>query len=224
MNFHYLWHDVQHGLFHFDSGILYTAKQLFIRPGHAIREFIEGKRVRYFKPLSFVVILATLYGVLFHNFHLNSLYISTTASSPGEKEYIDKVSEWIGTHYSWVTLLTLPFYALGSYLAFIKQGYNYTEHLVLNAFLAGQKLIVHIAAFPLMYIYNETPYFDIVRKVLNSLDLILLVWVYVQFFNQLPKLKAILLSLLSFIILIAVALLTGSLLFAIGSIIVKSHH
>ncbi|MEO8862184.1 MAG: hypothetical protein ABI358_12210 [Ginsengibacter sp.] len=32
MNFHFLWHDVQHGLFHFDKGVLYTTKQLFTRP------------------------------------------------------------------------------------------------------------------------------------------------------------------------------------------------
>lgn len=59
-----MWHDIQHGLFHFDQGIFYTAKQLFIRPGHSIREFIEGKRVEHFKPLSLVIILATAYGII----------------------------------------------------------------------------------------------------------------------------------------------------------------
>ena len=51
INFHFLWHDIQHGLFHFDSGILYTAKQLFTKPGMAIKEFIEGNRIKHFKPL-----------------------------------------------------------------------------------------------------------------------------------------------------------------------------
>jgi hypothetical protein len=49
INIHYLWHDIQHGLFHFDKGVTYTAKQLFTRPGHSIREFIEGKRVKHIK-------------------------------------------------------------------------------------------------------------------------------------------------------------------------------
>ena len=66
MNFHSLWHDIQHGLFHFDNGVLYTAKQLFTRPGNSIREYIDGKRVRHFKPISLVILLATVYGFLYH--------------------------------------------------------------------------------------------------------------------------------------------------------------
>ena len=64
INAHFLWHDIQHGLLHFDNGIPYSIKQLFIRPGHSIREFIEGKRVRHFKPLSLVAVLGALYGFL----------------------------------------------------------------------------------------------------------------------------------------------------------------
>jgi hypothetical protein len=61
INAHFLWHDIQHGLLHFDEGILFSLRQLFTRPGHSIREFIDGKRVRHFKPISLVVVLATLY-------------------------------------------------------------------------------------------------------------------------------------------------------------------
>ncbi len=39
---HFLYHEIQHGLLHVDSGIVYTTKELFTRPGHAIREFIEA--------------------------------------------------------------------------------------------------------------------------------------------------------------------------------------
>ncbi len=73
LNMHFIGHDLQHGLFHFDNGIFYTIKQLLTRPGHTIREFIDGKRVKHFKPLSLVVVLATLYGLLYHYF-LNNLF------------------------------------------------------------------------------------------------------------------------------------------------------
>lgn len=63
MNVHFLWHDIQHGLLHFDKGILYTSKQLFTRPGIAIKEFIEGKRINHFKPISLIIVLATVYGL-----------------------------------------------------------------------------------------------------------------------------------------------------------------
>jgi hypothetical protein len=222
MNFHFLWHDIQHGLFHFDSGILYTAKQLFTRPGHAIREFIEGRRVKYFKPLSFVVILATVYGLLYHNFHINAVYEITVSGTPDATDTVEKVNEWVATHFSWFTLLTLPFYAVSSFLAFKKQGYNFVEHLVLNAFLAGQRLILHLAAFPLIHLFNGTPGFTVAKSIVNLLDFILLGWGYVTFFNKIPKLTAILLTLLSFIIfgftvLIFSLLITWIILSVVGS-------
>mgnify|MGYP006179009015 CR=1 FL=1 len=73
LNLHFIWHDLQHAFLHFDKGVLFTAKELFTRPGNSIREFIEGKRVKHFKPISLVIILATLYGVLRHLFHFSVL-------------------------------------------------------------------------------------------------------------------------------------------------------
>jgi len=58
INFRYLLYDIEHGLLHIDKGISYTIKELFTRPGHSVREFIEGKRVKHFKPISFVLVLA----------------------------------------------------------------------------------------------------------------------------------------------------------------------
>lgn len=43
LSMHYIWHDLQHGIFHFDNGIFYTIKNLLTKPGVSIREFIEGK-------------------------------------------------------------------------------------------------------------------------------------------------------------------------------------
>ena len=37
---HYVSHELLH-LFHFEKGFFYTAKELFLRPGDSIKEFIE---------------------------------------------------------------------------------------------------------------------------------------------------------------------------------------
>ena len=60
LDFHYLWHQFKHGLLHFDDGILYSGIELFTRPGHSIREFVNGKRVGYF---SFVTLLLLILGI-----------------------------------------------------------------------------------------------------------------------------------------------------------------
>ena len=146
INAHFLWHDIQHGLLHFDNGIPYSIKQLFIRPGHSIREFIEGKRIRHFKPLSLVAVLGALYGFLYHYFHINLFQASTDL----EIDFND-YNEWMATHFAWVTIATIPIYTIGTYIVFRKQGYNFVELFVLNTFKASQRLSVQILTFPILF-------------------------------------------------------------------------
>jgi hypothetical protein len=211
-----LWHDIQHGLFHFDSGILFTIKELFTRPGHTIREFIEGKRVKHFRPLSLIIVISTIYGLLFHYFHVQQQLDVKITGIENAPEKIEKLSDWMATHYAWVTLLTIPFYAVGSFFAFKKQGYNFIEHCVLNSFLAAQRLIVHIAAFPVVYLFNNTPGDKVVNQILVLLDFVLVSWSYSQFFNKLSKRKAILLTGLSYLIAGACIVVVAIIAAAIG--------
>jgi hypothetical protein len=57
---HFVEHDLIHGICHVDNGILFTIRELFTRPGHSIREFINGKRVGYF---NFVTLLLLILGI-----------------------------------------------------------------------------------------------------------------------------------------------------------------
>lgn len=196
LNFHFLWHEIQHGLFHFDQGILYSVKQLFTRPGHTIREFIEGKRVKHFKPISLVIVLATLYGLLYHYFHI-SFVVAPANNSPEAGIDAVKFNEWIGTHYAWTTLLTIPLYTIGTSIAFRKQSYNLVEYFILNTFKAAQKLFVHLALFPLLYYFNGTPTMKTLSLVIYLIDVVFIYWTNAQFFNKLSLKKSLLLTLLS---------------------------
>jgi hypothetical protein len=180
--------------------MLYTAKQLFTRPGDTIREFIEGKRVKHFKPISLVIILATLYGVLYHYFDINTIIDNHPKDSEEFSINYKKINEWVATHYSWVTLATIPLYTLGTYIAFRKQGYNYIEYFILNTFKASQRLLVHLALLPLLYYYNGTPHMKTVMEILYVIDISLIYWTNVQFFNKLTKTKAFILSVFSHLI------------------------
>lgn len=196
LNFHFLWHEIQHGLFHFDQGILYSAKQLFTRPGHSIREFIEGKRAKHFKPISLVIVLATLYGLLYHYFHISFVVESTPNSSETGIDVV-KFNEWTGTHYAWATLLTIPLFTIGTSIAFRKQGYNLVEFFILNSFKAAQKLFVHLALFPLLYYFNGTPKMKTLSLIIYLIDVVFIYWTNAQFFNKLSLKKSLLLTLFS---------------------------
>jgi len=201
---HFLWHDLQHGFFHFDKGILFTIKELFTRPGHAIREFIEGKRVKFFKPVSLTILLATLYGLLYHFFHINMIATNNGKNLASVQLHQLDINDWIATHYAWITLMTIPLYTLGTTIAFRKQGYNFIEYFILNTFKASQRLFFHIGTFPVLYYFNGTSQIRIVTTVFFMFDLVLVFWTNIQFFHNLKPMKAFLLSLLSYAIFLIV--------------------
>lgn len=202
LNLHFIWHDIQHGFFHFDSGVLYTAKELYTKPGKSIREFIEGKRVKHFKPISLVIILATLYGVLRHLFHFSVLDQKVVSEIQGV-EY-ESLNEWISHHYYWIILLSIPMFSLASYVVFRKQGYNFIEHIVLNSYMASQRLILRIAIFPITKYFTESENNKLFVDFLMLMDIVLIFWTYITFFNNLSKIKAFLYSIYSYVLFLAI--------------------
>lgn len=198
LDFHFLWHDIQHGLFHYDNGILYSFKELYTRPGHTIREYIEGKRVKHFKPISLLIILATLYVLLNHLFHITSATTHNDTNLINDKTL--KIIHWISNHFSWVTLATIPIYTLGTSICFKNQNYNFIEYFILNVFKACQRLFLNIAFIPILLFFFESKTNNITTLVTYTISLLLGFWTNIQFFQNLPKKKIIWLSFLSHLI------------------------
>src|SRR3954462_15659119 len=59
-------HEIPHGILHVDSGFFLTIKNLFLRNGNAIREYLEGKRKSLFSPFLYVLILCGIFVVVSH--------------------------------------------------------------------------------------------------------------------------------------------------------------
>ncbi|MCC6582961.1 MAG: DUF3667 domain-containing protein [Chitinophagales bacterium] len=197
LNVHFLWQDIKKGIFHIDEGILYSFLQLFTRPGNSIREFIEGKRKNHFKPLSLVIVWATAYALLYHSNHLD--FVKNLES---EKLDMSQANDWVTTHFAWITLSTIPLYALVTFIVFKKEAYNFIEHLVLNAYLSAQRLSIHILLFPFTLYSNGTPNETKVTLSILLIDVSMAVWSYTQFFNKLPRGKAFLKAILSYAIIL----------------------
>jgi hypothetical protein len=182
---------------YFHGGIFYSAAQLFTRPGHTIREYIEGKRVKHFEPIALLLSVAAFYGIFYHYFGIN---LFEGDKIPGDKINAKMINDWFSNNFSLETLLLVPLYSIGSYIVFRKQMYNFIEHFYLNTFLGSQRIILRIVTFPLFAVFNGTPQLHIVMNINIFIDVLLLLWSYTQFFNKLTKTKALLLSLLSYAI------------------------
>jgi hypothetical protein len=200
INLHFLWHDIQHGLFHFDNGITYTGKQLFTRPGHSIREFIEGKRVKHFKPLSLVMVLATAYVALIHLLHIELIVKTNAPVDPNVHIDPVKIGEWIQSHFAWITIAFIPIHTIGTIITFRKQGYNFFEYFILNTYKAAQKLYISLLFIPVFYYYSGTPAINTITKIIVLIDFVLYFWTNEQFFNHLSKIKTFFLTILTHII------------------------
>jgi len=200
INTSFLIHDLQHGLMHVDGGMFYSARELFRRPGYAIRDYIEGKRIKHYKPLSMLIVLATFYGLLYHALHINLF----NKLDDNLFEY-DEINEWIAHRFPYITLVLLPVMSFSSFLIFKKQGYNFSEHLILNSFYSTQKLWVRLITLPLLLL-TDSP--EILIQWLVLADIALMFWCYAQFFSKLPKLKVLLLTFIAALVnLIVVSVL-----------------
>lgn len=214
INAHFLWHDIQHGLLHFDAGIPYSLKQLFTRPGHSIREFIEGKRIRHFKPLSLVAVLGALYGFLYHYYHID-LFSDSNDPALDLHDY----NEWMATHFSWVTIATIPVYTLGTFIVFRKQGYNFFEFFVLNTFKAAQRLFVQVLTFPVLLYLSSKGHAQWFSTLTYIIGVLLIFWTNIQFFNKISRTRAFFLTVLSHtIFLICFTIVTVVVLAILGKL------
>ncbi len=123
-----------HGFFHVHGGLIFTIKELFMRPGEMLRGYIHGKRVDYFNPFTYLVLISLLGGFMF------------TYSGFGEniRDNILATGETINftrKHFSYRMLLMVPSYAFMCWILFRSAKYNLAEHLIINTFLISQTIV-----------------------------------------------------------------------------------
>lgn len=159
IDWHFLAHEVEHSLLHMDRGILYTLKSLLLRPGHFIRDYIEGRRANHVKPLLLIMLMAAvvvfLSKLVLAGDVMGAAYtrgISEGLQDPGmanvAKIYIG-ISDWMNRHFAAATLLMLPVEALILKLSFRRFKLSYPEWLVVTTFLTAQTFVLWALSIPL---------------------------------------------------------------------------
>jgi len=134
---------------HMDRGILYSLKELLLRPGHLMRGYLEGRRAKQVKPLLLVMITAAAVVLLSKYLAggdvLGGMAARThdTAALPSALATTSKsISDWMNAYFAAATLLLLPFEAGAFRLAFHRVGsLNYPKWLVIAAFLTVQTFV-----------------------------------------------------------------------------------
>jgi len=171
-------HEGFHAVTHADKGLFYLLKELLLRPGLVAREFIEGKRKKYFNPFTFFLLLMALF-----------VFVGTFVSHDNAKQTIPvgitkikdpKVRETTIIQYqramaakdfftkrgNLVAMFAIPFFALFYWLIYYRRPYNYSEHLVANLmFVTFANLAFTLIVFPLQGILRGTPWENLINLV-----------------------------------------------------------
>lgn len=178
---HFIEHDLIHGVWHVDKGILYTIKELFTRPGNSVREYIFGKRVNYFNFVTLLLLTATISSILSH--YSNMDYSALV--SDDQKAMMNSFQEFMTTYFKIFLLLSIPFNSIFSYLWFLKAGFNYSEHLVLNAYKTSGDMIALLVFTLITFLFkNSAAVISIYFTAFTVFSLVYGLWFYVQFFSQ----------------------------------------
>ncbi len=137
-------HFSEHFL-NYDNKFLQTFIHLFTKPEVVIGGYIDGTRKKYVNVISYFAIALTLAG--FQMFILNKFFPELMNmdmfTQDGMEEFQKNNMNFMQEYQSIVYMLIVPVYALVSKIIFYNfKKFNYTEHLVINMYLAAHFSIV----------------------------------------------------------------------------------
>lgn len=178
-----------------DNGILRTITELFWRPGYMIRDYIQGKRKGYMKPLSLLFCISTFYYVFVWLVARDSFI----QLNPDDNEIIlpdsmakfrplievakDYFVQWVNNPGLATLTVILPMVP-AAWFSFRKTRYgkvfNLMEHLHIQVFLACQMLILTLVQGVILLItqgHLELLNYDFTKCFL------LFVWEFKQLFD-----------------------------------------
>lgn len=152
LNFHHIWHDLVHAFTHADKGIFPLIAQLVIRPGTVAREYVDGKRKKYFNPFTFAFVVVGFASVIL----IGSGFASF---SGGSAMPANPISKFLDKHVNLLIFFNIPLLALFNRLLFRRSETNYSENLVLAAFTSGQRSIFFSMLIAPIWLMFHPPFY-----------------------------------------------------------------
>jgi hypothetical protein len=144
INGHYLLHEMEH-ILHVERGILFTVKELALRPAQRVKEFLFQDRTKLVKPIIFILITALLSDFILKKLGISVTYFTVTGKSGNA--YYSMFNQWMDTHIAYTNLLISFFIACILCLVFKKQGYSLFEILILVCYITGMSLLILTLGF-----------------------------------------------------------------------------
>lgn len=155
-----------------ENGLVRTARDLTMRPGRTVQEYLAGRRASYMNPIGylFFCVGATTVLYILIGFGDHRFTVFAIPDIPG----LDAISPNL------ILMVNVPIMAVWSWAGFRKSGRTFAENLVLNVYIYG-----HLNAFLLLmspfYLLLPTNAVDVAVAIVN---LGYTIWIYRTFFEK----------------------------------------
>jgi hypothetical protein len=165
-------HEFFHSFVHTDKGFLGMIADLAVKPGLVAKEYVAGKRKKYFNPFTFFILSI---GILAFSSHLfktieqrveaDQRVLAQLPATARVKylKVIERTNEsagFINKNFNTVAMLVLPLYAFLSWAFFGRRKYNYSEVFVAYMlFQSFVSLFLAIFVIPFVGKYKGYPFF-----------------------------------------------------------------
>lgn len=158
----FIFHDVLHGTFHIEKGILFTGKEAIIRPGNAALDYIAGKRIRYYNV--FYLILITIGLIIFFHHFSDELFLYQGGKVKQDAPNLNEASKTLNGIFSQkskiIIFLFVPFAAVNSFLLFRKKKLNLSEHCIISGMILLGMLLISALGNLFFYLELIIPFSD----------------------------------------------------------------
>jgi len=171
----YIWNEIS-SVLNFEKGLFYTIRELLIKPGETVREFIQKDRNRLVKPIIFIIICSFIYTIIQQIFNFEDGYVGYSFS---EESTINSIFNWISKNYGYSNILMGIFIAFWIKIFFGKYNYNFYEILILLCFLMGIGMLL----FAFFGIADSLIDLKIIDKG-YLIGIIYILWGITQFFDK----------------------------------------
>ena len=206
----YFLNEMSDSVFQINRGLFYTIKELFLRPGQCIKDYLNGKRKQHFKPIAYAFTLSTIYFLLSKFLESGTImndFIQGYANGAGVSDRPDNqiiTLKWFAQNYAYTMLMLLPLFSLATYLTFLNAGFNYLEHFVLNAFITGQQALLYSLTVIFGLIVTND---DLLDSVTLCFSIAYALFVFWQFFSEQSRIAVVFRSVLVYVLYLILLIL-----------------
>lgn len=158
---------------HIEKGILFTIKELLIHPGNTIHDFLKGNRIKYYKPIPFLILISGIYALIEHYFGFH----------PSEKinSANNAVNSFMREHliyFSFFQILIMIFVL--KKLLFRKENYNIYEYLFVLSYSSGMTILFSTIGIIITYLTQV----EFIQYYISVIGFLYGVWLLGQFMKS----------------------------------------